>query len=131
MARALAAPDQRILVAERGPALCAFAHLVREPAPPAVSGVAPVGLLRFYVDAPWQGQGLAQQLMSAVVDAAGALGGDVIWLGVWERNPRAIAFYRKCGFTPVGVADFQLGSDIQHDFIMERRLAGGGAKSST
>jgi ribosomal protein S18 acetylase RimI-like enzyme len=129
MQRAIADPGQRILVAEQGATLCAFAQLVRGVAPDGVTGAAPVGLLRFYVDTPWKGQGLAQRLMAASMATAVALGGDVLWLGVWERNPRAIAFYRKCGFTQVGVADFQLGADIQHDYILQRRLSAGAAKT--
>lgn len=47
---------------------------------------------------------------------------DVVWLGVWERNPRAIAFYRRSGFVEVGEHVFQLGSDPQRDVIMAKAL---------
>ena len=62
----------------------------------------PVQLQRFYVDRPFHGRGVAQSLMRAVDDAGRELGGRTLWLGVWERNPRAIAFYTKCGFVDVG-----------------------------
>jgi hypothetical protein len=29
-------------------------------------------------------------------------GRDVVWLDIWERNPRAIIFYRKWGFVEAG-----------------------------
>ena len=45
-----------------------------------------------------------------------------MWLGVWERNWRAQAFYRKWEFTVVGDHVFLLGSDAQTDLLMERRL---------
>jgi len=45
-----------------------------------------------------------------------------VWLGVWEHNPRARAFYRKCGFIDVGEHVFQLGDDPQRDVLMARRL---------
>jgi ribosomal protein S18 acetylase RimI-like enzyme len=51
---------------------------------------------------------------------------DVIWLAVWEKNPRAIAFYEKKGFRKVGRQTFQLGSDIQHDHVMARNLSSPG-----
>ena len=50
-------------------------------------------------------------------------GAKAIWLGVWERNPRAIRFYAKYGFTPVGEQPFVLGTDPQHDQVMVRSLA--------
>jgi ribosomal protein S18 acetylase RimI-like enzyme len=41
-----------------------------------------------------------------------------LWLGVWEENPRAIRFYDKCGFMPVGSQDFNLGAARQRDRVM-------------
>jgi ribosomal protein S18 acetylase RimI-like enzyme len=51
-------------------------------------------------------------------------GSDVAWLGVWERNPRAISFYRKLGFMEVGDHIFPLGHDPQRDIIMVRSVVG-------
>ena len=48
---------------------------------------------------------------------------DTLWLGVWERNPRAIAFYRKCGFEDAGTQTFVLGTDHQRDLVLARPLA--------
>ncbi len=47
---------------------------------------------------------------------------DVIWLGVWEYNPRAQRFYEKNGFREVGKHTFQLGTDAQTDLVMQREL---------
>ena len=55
--------------------------------------------------------------MSAVHEAAVELGGQHVWLGVWERNPRAIAFYSKMGFTQVGSHAFYVGPDCQTDRV--------------
>jgi ribosomal protein S18 acetylase RimI-like enzyme len=46
----------------------------------------------------------------------------VIWLAVWENNPRAMRFYEKNGFRVAGKTLFRLGGDIQHDFVMARNL---------
>ncbi len=89
---------------------------------PAVAANHPVELQRFYVESAFQGRGLAQQLMSVCVDQAREWGCDALWLGVWERNPRAIAFYEKSGFRKVGRQYFTVGSDRQHDFVMARTL---------
>ena len=45
---------------------------------------------------------------------------DIVWLAVWERNHRAIAFYRKWGFVEVGNQSFLLGDDLQNDLVMQR-----------
>ncbi|MFP5245454.1 MAG: GNAT family N-acetyltransferase, partial [Thermoanaerobaculia bacterium] len=79
-----------------------------------------VELARFYVHREHHGRGIAQALMNAVETEARALGGSVLWLGVWEHNPRAIAFYAKCGFTDAGSQPFLVGSDLQTDRVMVR-----------
>jgi ribosomal protein S18 acetylase RimI-like enzyme len=60
--------------------------------------------------------------MTHVFEAALRRGAGAVWLGVWERNARAIAFYRKCGFADVGSQTFELGSDRQQDRVMWRRV---------
>jgi ribosomal protein S18 acetylase RimI-like enzyme len=80
----------------------------------------PLEIVRFYVDAAWHGQGIAAALMATCVDQARDWGCDQLWLGVWDQNPRAIAFYKKSGFRIVGSQPFQLGADRQRDFIMVR-----------
>lgn len=81
-----------------------------------------VELARFYVDQPHHGRGIAQTLMDAVEQHAIALGGTRLWLGVWEHNLRAIAFYRKRGFVQCGAHPFILGTDVQTDWLMNRTL---------
>jgi ribosomal protein S18 acetylase RimI-like enzyme len=84
-----------------------------------------IELVRFYVDAALQGRGLAHTLMQAALSAA-AQRARTMWLGVWERNARAIAFYAKWGFIDIGDHVFMLGSDRQTDRIMWRAELGGG-----
>jgi ribosomal protein S18 acetylase RimI-like enzyme len=62
--------------------------------------------------------------MDAAREAAREMNGRTIWLGVWEHNPRAIAFYAKVGFSDVGAADFFVGSDRQTDRVMMLPVAG-------
>lgn len=84
-----------------------------------------VEIARFYVDKHHHGRGIAQTLMQAAIDEARAIGGTKLWLGVWEHNLRAIAFYKKCGFVDVGSQPFLVGSDLQTDRVMSRVIAGG------
>jgi diamine N-acetyltransferase len=119
----LSSPDILTLLAEQDAAIIAFAMLRRNgPMPACVTVPDPVELWRFYVDRPWHGRGVAPALMDAALDAAGALGGRSIWLGVWEQNARAIAFYTKHAFVDVGTHEFMVGTDRQTDHVLVRRL---------
>jgi len=82
----------------------------------------PVEVQRIYVDRNSHGSGIGAALMNSCVEQARAWNGDVLWLGVWQENPRAIAFYKRQGFEVVGVQTFMVGSDLQHDFVMARPL---------
>ena len=99
-----------------------YAMMRRGPAASGVVAKRPAELHRIYVDRGLHGLGVGDVLMRACVEHAKGWSCDVIWLGVWERNPRAIAFYQKAGFSVVGRQSFQLGSDLQQDLVMARPL---------
>ena len=90
----------------------------------------PVELQRFYLDRAWHGRGVAPQLMAACIDTARAHGGATMWLGVWERNARAIRFYQKHGFADIGSQVFLLGTDLQTDRVMSRSIREADAASA-
>ena len=83
-----------------------------------ITGERPAEVQRIYADRAWHGHGIGAALMAACVEQARAWGCDELWLAVWERNPRAIAFYEKSGFRKVGRQTFMLGKDLQHDDVM-------------
>lgn len=91
-------------------------HLSRGHA--AVEAKRPAELARIYVEAAWHGRGVARALMQDAIATAARAGADVLWLGVWEHNPKAMAFYRKFGFSVVGTHPFLLGSERQRDLVM-------------
>jgi ribosomal protein S18 acetylase RimI-like enzyme len=99
-----------------------FAQVRRGPSPSCVDADQPAEILRLYIDKQWHGKGVAQQLMEQSLEQGRLLGAAQIWLGVWERNPRAISFYKKYGFVEVGEHVFMVGSDAQRDVIMTRSL---------
>ena len=68
------------------------------------------------------GTSFSQALMASVFEEAKKTDTDVLWLGVWEQNFRALAFYRQQGFLAVGEHTFQLGADRQRDLIVATRL---------
>jgi len=118
----LADPDLVTLLVEVGDQAVAFAQLRTGDMPDCVEGAKPIELWRFYVNREFHGQGIAQALMSRVIAEAAIRGSRTLWLGVWERNPRAQAFYGKCGFTDVGEHVFLFGTDPQTDRVMARPL---------
>jgi Acetyltransferase (GNAT) family len=83
----------------------------------------PIQLVRFYPRIPRIGRGIGAARMEASFHEATARGSDVMWLGVWERNQRAIAYYRKWEFLEFGTHRFMLGKDLQWDILLARRVA--------
>lgn len=111
------------LAEDGGGALIGYAQLCRKRVPPCVKSERPVEIYRFYVARRAHGTGVAQALMSTAFAQARDWGADVVWLGVWEHNPRAMAFYRKFGFADVGTIDFFVGPDRQTDRVYVLPLA--------
>jgi len=74
---------------------------------------------RIYVLKAFQGHRIGQQLMDYAIGLAREQHIRRIWLGVWERNHKAIRFYRHYGFRDFGRHVFRLGSDEQTDIMME------------
>ena len=113
-------PNRFTLISTEDDELIGYAQLRWGPAPDGVKANAPGEIQRLYVAKGRHGAGVAHELMAPCLAEAIARGSDVVWLGVWERNPRAIAFYRKFGFAEVGAHDFTLGTDRQRDIVMAR-----------
>ncbi|MGB9180393.1 MAG: GNAT family N-acetyltransferase [Pyrinomonadaceae bacterium] len=118
----LADPLTTFLIAEIDGVASGYAQLQTGDAPLCVLGPKPIELARLYVSTEWIGRGVGEALMRACVEEARRTGHQTMWLGVWERNWRAQAFYRKWNFSVVGEHIFQLGSDPQTDLLMECAL---------
>ena len=99
-----------------------YAKLIIESTEEGITAERPVELSRLYSHQEYLGKGVGQNLMDACFEFATANGHDVMWLGVWEYNPRAQAFYSKNGFREVGKHTFLLGSDPQTDLLMQKEL---------
>lgn len=77
---------------------------------------------RIYISRDFQKLGLGKHLMEQALELAARLGKKKIWLGVWEHNANAIAFYQKKGFVKTGQHSFFMGDDEQIDWIMVKEL---------
>jgi diamine N-acetyltransferase len=90
--------------------------------PRGIAGAASIEIARLYAEQRVIGKGVGSALMKACIDVARGKGKEWIWLGVWEHNHRAIAFYEKMGFEIFDRHIFLLGQDVQYDWWMRRRL---------
>ena len=77
---------------------------------------------RLYCIQQYVGKHVGKVLMQTALDYAKEHHYEIIWLGVWEHNPRAYAFYQKWGFEKFGSHVFMLGSDAQTDWMMKRKV---------
>jgi ribosomal protein S18 acetylase RimI-like enzyme len=112
-----------VLLAERGGQLAGYLHLAPSPTPECVTGPQAVELKRLYVEPALHRLGIGRKLLEQGLARARQAGTRTVWLGVWENNAKAQAFYTREGFTRVGDHPFVLGSDTQTDWIMQRSLA--------
>lgn len=116
----IANPNMATLLCEDDDRLIGFAQLHWGSAPSCVPAQYPGEIQRLYLAHDWHGKGIAQVLMNACLEEIKQRGSDMVWLGVWEHNPRAISFYQKCGFVEVGEHVFPVGNDPQRDVVMVR-----------
>jgi len=124
----LADRSRIVLLAEREGELAGYAMLNDATAPAGATSVKltnAIEIARLYAGRRWIGTGVGATLVQHCLDLATSRWREWIWLGVWERNARAIAFYARWGFSDVGSQSFQLGTDRQTDRIMARRIAAG------
>ena len=122
IAAELADPASIFLIGEIDDKPAGYAKLIIGSIEPEITAERPVELSRLYSHQEYIGKGVGQNLMDACFDRAREDGYDVMWLGVWEYNPRARRFYEKNGFHPVGKHTFQLGADAQTDLLMQIEL---------
>ena len=118
----LADPLVTTILARLSGELVAYAQIRQNSPPPCVTHASPIELHRFYVDRRAHGTGLAASLMLEVHQAVREFGGRHVWLGVWERNSRAIAFYKKAKFVDVGSQFYMVGADRQVDRVLVARV---------
>lgn len=115
-------PSVETLVSEHDGQLVGFAQLHGAACPASTQAARPFEIQRLYVARAWHGKGVAQELMREIIGSATSHGADLAWLGVWENNPRAIAFYEKHGFAQAGSHVFLVGLDPQRDLLMTRLI---------
>jgi diamine N-acetyltransferase len=120
--RELNDPACKFLLAYEGDTTVGYAMLRTGDPPADISGPNPVELARIYLTEDVIGKGCGTTLMDACLQVAKDSGHETMWLGVWEKNNRAIRFYEKWGFTTVGSIEFEFGDEVQTDLVMVRSI---------
>ena len=77
---------------------------------------------RIYVIGEHQGKKIGSWMLQTIVAKARTLNKSYIWLGVWERNPKAIRFYQRHGFAKFGEHPYYIGSDRQTDWLLRLQV---------
>jgi ribosomal protein S18 acetylase RimI-like enzyme len=116
------APGNIFFLAMQGQEPVGYARLRESPNPASPGRMNAIEIARIYTRQSVIGTGIGSRLMQCCLDKAVELKKEIIWLGVWEKNTRAIAFYTKWGFEKFGEHPFILGDDLQTDWLMKKTL---------
>ena len=119
----LADPAFVTLLAHTGGRLAGYATLASGPAPACVTGPDPIELARIYVLREHHRRGAGSALLAAALTEARERRRRTMWLGVWDRNARALAFYRRWGFEDAGTNPFVFGGVEYSDLVLVRPVA--------
>ncbi|MFS4417953.1 GNAT family N-acetyltransferase [Maribacter sp. 2307ULW6-5] len=123
--RQLKEKDSAFYLALRGKTPCGYLKVNQNEAQTDLKWRHGMELERIYVLQEHQNMGYGHQMVRKALDLAMAANKSCLWLGVWEKNLRAIAFYEKLGFTKFGSHPYHIGSDKQTDWLMKYNVVCG------
>jgi ribosomal protein S18 acetylase RimI-like enzyme len=110
------------LLAYEGNEVVGYARIRETPNPIGRKNTPAIEIARIYAVQKSIGKGIGTALMQRCIAIAREKKSTLIWLGVWEKNYKAIAFYTKWGFERFGEHVFMLGNDAQTDWLMKKEL---------
>lgn len=99
-----------------------YAKLIKSNLPEQIKDKNAVEMQRIYVLEKFYGMKIGREMMLQTLDFAFTKGFDSMWLGVWQKNERAVEFYKKFGFEIFGTREFKIGTDSQDDYLMIKYL---------
>lgn len=118
----LADAQNKFLLFYNGDDSIGYVKLRFNSVPPKLICVNAVEIQRLYLEKAFHGTGIAQTMMDECIVIAKHRQASVLWLAVWEKNPRAIRFYKKFGFKEFGTTIFMMAQEVQHDIMMKLEL---------
>lgn len=120
--KALNDPHSEFYFLYRNDQLAGYLKLNEAPSQTEINDLDSLEIERIYIASDFQGMGLGRYLMAHACKIAIARNKHYIWLGVWEKNEKAIRFYKQNGFYEIGSHTFVIGVDAQTDYIMKKDL---------
>ena len=115
-------PDSDFFFLYFNDTLAGYLKLNEAPSQTDINDSSSLEIERIYVASEFQGEGLGRYLMKQAIAIAIERKKKYAWLGVWEKNEKAIRFYKKNGFYESGTHTFVMGEDVQTDYIMRKDL---------
>jgi ribosomal protein S18 acetylase RimI-like enzyme len=115
-------PQNIFFIASLGGEPVGYVKMSESGSPPELGDVDAIEIVRIYTEQKTIGKGVGKELMLKCFEIAKQKNKNSIWLGVWEHNAKAIAFYKKFGFEKFGTHLFMLGDDAQTDFLMKKDI---------
>lgn len=116
-------PESQFFIAWEGNAPIGYLKINTGEAQTESQGDTALEIERIYVKNAYHGKRVGQLLYEQAIAIAHQLNKTLLWLGVWEENPKAIRFYEKNGFVAFDKHIFQFGNDAQTDILMKKALA--------
>ncbi len=114
----LAEPNFRFFIAWINGKPVGFTKIRKDRQPKGIPLLKSMEIQRIYVLQEFQGFSVGKELMKMVKELARTEGDQVIWLQVWQKNDKAIQFYRKAGFVVYETSTFEFGREIHQDFLL-------------
>lgn len=120
--REMKEPGTVFFLAFDGRKAAGYAKIRASENPEGLDNASSLEIERLYAHKEYIGKRVGYMLMQTCLAFAKKRGCQVLWLGVWEHNARAISFYEKYGFEKFGQHMFMLGNDAQTDWLMRKEL---------
>ena len=115
-------PDSEFYLAFNGDEITGYVKINYNDAQNDIKDKNALEVERIYVAAEHHGKYIGKQLLTFALDKAIAKQLNYVWLGVWDKNEKALAFYKRNGFEQFSTHDFWLGDDKQTDLLMKKGL---------
>jgi diamine N-acetyltransferase len=116
-------PNTHFFLASHNNEIIGYAKLRVFENPRELAGKRHIEIERIYVQKKHHDKKAGYAIIKKCMEFAKSENYEIIWLGVWEQNHRAIKFYERVGFEKFGEHNFQLGNDLQKDYLLEMNLA--------
>lgn len=116
------APGNIFIITDYNEQAAGYARLRENNNPPELEGMDTIEIARIYAEKEMIGKGIGKALMEKAIAIAREQKKRLIWLGVWEKNFRAIEFYKSWGFKKFSDHPFVVGNDVQTDWLMKKEL---------